>query len=54
MNTEIKNYELFLADEALQLARIARSKQHNLRWAVDLIVTGITIMTITVFLERLF
>lgn len=53
MDAEVKNYDLFLAEDALRMAKIARSKHRNLRWAVDLIITGITTMTITVFLERL-
>ncbi|WP_344973489.1 Pycsar system effector family protein [Streptosporangium fragile] len=53
MNAETADYELFLATDALRIARVARAKHRNLRWAVDLIVTGITIMTVTVFLERL-
>ncbi|WP_031171418.1 Pycsar system effector family protein [Streptosporangium roseum] len=53
MNAETKDYELFLATDALQFARIARIKHRNLRWSVDLIITGITVMTATVFLERL-
>ncbi|WP_433247058.1 Pycsar system effector family protein [Streptosporangium sp. CA-135522] len=53
MNAEIKDYELFLASDALRIAKIARAKHRNLRWSVDLIVIGITIMTVTVFLERL-
>ncbi|WP_084962807.1 Pycsar system effector family protein [Thermoactinospora rubra] len=53
LNAETANYELLMATDALQLVRVARTKNRNLRWAVDLIVTGITIMTITVFLERL-
>ncbi|MBB2910602.1 hypothetical protein FHS43_001865 [Streptosporangium becharense] len=53
MNAETKDYELFLATDALKFARVARAKHRHLRWSVDLIVTGITIMTVTVFLERL-
>ncbi|MFI6803259.1 Pycsar system effector family protein [Streptosporangium canum] len=53
MNAEIKDYELFLATDALQFARIARAKHRKLRWAVDLVVAGVTVMTVTVFLERL-
>lgn len=53
MNTEAEDQDLLMATDALQLVKVARTKNRNLRWAVDLIVTGITIMTITVFLERL-
>lgn len=53
MNAETRDYELFLAADALRIARIARTKHRNLRWAVNLIVTGIMVMTIMVFLERL-
>ncbi|MEV4162109.1 Pycsar system effector family protein [Nonomuraea dietziae] len=53
MNAETKDYELIMATDALQLVQVARTKNRNLRWAVDLIVTGITIMTVMVFLERL-
>ncbi|MDP9868031.1 MULTISPECIES: Pycsar system effector family protein [Streptosporangium] len=53
MNAETADYELFLATDALRIARIARTKHRNLRWSVNLIVTGITVMTVTVFLERL-
>ncbi|MFG3437733.1 Pycsar system effector family protein [Nonomuraea sp. NPDC047897] len=53
MNADTKDYDLFLATDALRIARVARVKNRNLRWAVDLIVTGITVMTIMVFLERL-
>lgn len=53
MNAETRNYDLFLATSALEIARVARVKNRNLRWAVDLIVTGITVMTVMVFLERL-
>ncbi|MBT2234306.1 Pycsar system effector family protein [Nonomuraea sp. NEAU-A123] len=53
MNAETKDYELFLAATALEIARVARAKNRNLQWAVDLIVTGITIMTVMVFLEHL-
>ncbi|MEV4059915.1 Pycsar system effector family protein [Nonomuraea dietziae] len=53
MNAETKDYEMLMATDALQLVRVARAKNRNLRWSVDLIVTGITIMTVMVFLERL-
>ncbi|MEU7855954.1 Pycsar system effector family protein [Nonomuraea sp. NPDC049141] len=53
MNAEIEDYELFLATDALRVARIARAKQRSLRWVVDLIVAGITVMSVMVFLERL-
>lgn len=53
MNAETRDYELFLATDALQIARVARSKHRNLRLAVDLIIAGITTMSIMVFLERL-
>ncbi|MGC5010350.1 Pycsar system effector family protein [Streptosporangium sp. DT93] len=53
MNAEIDDYELFLATDALRMTRVARVKNRNLRLAVDLIIMGITIMSITVFLERL-
>ncbi|MFE3448169.1 Pycsar system effector family protein [Nonomuraea sp. NPDC059194] len=53
MNAETKDYELFLAADALQIVRVARTKHRNLRWAVNLIVTAITLMTVVVFLERL-
>ncbi|MER7205936.1 Pycsar system effector family protein [Streptosporangium sp. NPDC000239] len=53
MNTETSDYELFLATDALWIARVARTKHRNLRWSVDLIVAGIVTMTVMVFLERL-
>ncbi|MEU7899855.1 Pycsar system effector family protein [Nonomuraea sp. NPDC049152] len=53
MSAEAREYDLFLATNALQIARVAHMKNRNLRWAVDLIVTGITTMTVMVFLEHL-
>ncbi|MEV4062403.1 Pycsar system effector family protein [Nonomuraea dietziae] len=53
MEADTKNYELFLATEALRFARVARAKHRYLRWSVDLVISAITVMTATVFLERL-
>ncbi|MFD1937041.1 Pycsar system effector family protein [Nonomuraea mangrovi] len=53
LNAETRDYDLIIASDALQFVQVASAKNRNLRWAVDLIVVGITIMTITVFLERL-
>ncbi|MFI7438762.1 Pycsar system effector family protein [Nonomuraea indica] len=53
MNADTRDYDLYLATSALEIARVASVKNRNLRWSVDLIVTGITVMTVMVFLERL-
>ncbi|MFS1303411.1 Pycsar system effector family protein [Streptosporangium longisporum] len=53
MDIETRDYELFLATDALKIARVVRAKHRNLRLAVDLVIAGIMTMSITVFLERL-